>query len=616
MPAILTPETLLEPALVRRTAPTAAPNATTAALEVVCAWPVSGQYGPGTRYLYHPPFRVLSKIASPDPGRYYVLIAACVFARKAEFIRNACLAAVLLFPAVAALHGIVLASLHVDGAVDMDVYGAFQLCAIGILTAPATVRLSATYFHNPGREIIFLWTGLLLAGLLSLTVEFIRLSPTTCPADDPASVSWKKAGEFLYGSSCGMVCTVEDGPFSPLRQGAANNIYVIPTPHQLDFNTATLLAAACCVPAILSLVSMWIKILDDRWDQISGTKRLKKENEPIEGTNGATPIQMSGIATKIREWLRLIEIPVFAAGVLAILVKGEMNFWSAPVNYQTEPMSSVGQWAPVVGTGLAIVGSLYLLFAAEMDKEDKPSKNPVPPCPTCGGDEMYRDRLGSTSSGPSSRDSDQEATVEMEETVSYPSFPKLSQITTLPGEDDPRGRRTVARFFNAASGYLATKAHTNFEENGFEVNERTTFPEVPAESFRNEHYQDMKNIFESTPITRSRATSFVGSEYSNGEGSSRTPRETPNRQLSLPVRSPKPAFIRRPHSKTLPSRSNSFEVPSFVDRGAFTSSPTSDRSSPEPQHGTSDPSIAESLPATPRVGPPTTPTIVVSDPLD
>jgi hypothetical protein len=43
------------------------------------------------------------------------LIAACVVARKVEWIRNACLAAVLLFPAVAALHAIVLAVLHVDG---------------------------------------------------------------------------------------------------------------------------------------------------------------------------------------------------------------------------------------------------------------------------------------------------------------------------------------------------------------------------------------------------------------------------------------------------------------------------------------------------------------------
>jgi hypothetical protein len=99
------------------------------------------------------------------------------------------LAAALLFPAVAAIHGLVLASVHVNGqsyplhpearpaqyqhhalgAVDMDVYGAFQLCAIGILAAPLTVRLSKTYFYDPGRNTIFLWTGLILAGKLCLT---------------------------------------------------------------------------------------------------------------------------------------------------------------------------------------------------------------------------------------------------------------------------------------------------------------------------------------------------------------------------------------------------------------------------------------------------------------
>ena len=87
-----------------------------------------------------------------------------MIARKAEWLRNACLAAALLFPAVAAIHGIVLAAVHVNGAVDMDVYGAFQLCSIGILAAPVTVRLSRTYFYNPGRNTIFLWTLLILAG--------------------------------------------------------------------------------------------------------------------------------------------------------------------------------------------------------------------------------------------------------------------------------------------------------------------------------------------------------------------------------------------------------------------------------------------------------------------
>jgi hypothetical protein len=53
-------------------------------------------------------------------------------------------------------------------AVDMDIFGAFQLCAIGILAAPVTVMLSKTYFNDPGRNTIFLWTFLLLIGKLNL----------------------------------------------------------------------------------------------------------------------------------------------------------------------------------------------------------------------------------------------------------------------------------------------------------------------------------------------------------------------------------------------------------------------------------------------------------------
>jgi len=312
--------------------------------------------------------------ADLDSDRYYALMVACVLARKEEWIRNSCLAAVLLFPAVAAIHGIVLAALHRNGefvgglahtstsprpfqidylhalpagAVDMDVYGALQFCAIGILTAPVTVRLSNTYFNNPGRDIIFLWTGLLLAGLLSLTVEFIRLEPTRCPPDDPATIEWNSTGKFSYQSNCSMICG-DAGPFSPLRKDSDNNIYVIPMPHELTFSTATLLAAACCIPAILSLVSTWIKILEKNWEKLARRDQETEnpDQQPIKGTNGATPVQMTRIADRIRGWLTLIEIPVFAVAVMAILVKGEMNFFSEPVRYQTEPITSVGKSSP------------------------------------------------------------------------------------------------------------------------------------------------------------------------------------------------------------------------------------------------------------------------------
>lgn len=64
----------------------------TPAVEVVCAWAVSGQYGPGARMLY------------------YALVIVAVFARRNEWIKEACLAAALLFPAVAAIHALILAA--------------------------------------------------------------------------------------------------------------------------------------------------------------------------------------------------------------------------------------------------------------------------------------------------------------------------------------------------------------------------------------------------------------------------------------------------------------------------------------------------------------------------
>lgn len=87
-----------------------------------------------------------------------------MLARKVEWVKAASLAAALLLPAVAAIHGIVLAALHVDNAVDMDVYGAFQICSIAILAAPVTLRYSQTYFNDPGRNTIFVWGALILAG--------------------------------------------------------------------------------------------------------------------------------------------------------------------------------------------------------------------------------------------------------------------------------------------------------------------------------------------------------------------------------------------------------------------------------------------------------------------
>lgn len=221
----------------------------------------------------------------------------------------------------------------------MDVYGAFQLCAIGVLAGPVTVKLSQTYFNTPGRNMIFVWTGMILAGLLSLTVEFFRVNTVSCSADD-----------FSWGATdpiCGLNCVVgPGGPTSPLRGGSQNNIYVIKAPDRMPFGTATLLSAACCIPAILSLISTWTKIQKVKWRRAFGNGQDTESldlNAPISGTNNATPAKMMKVNDRIRFYLSMVEIPVFGAAILAILILGERNFFSYRVGYMTEPIASIGK---------------------------------------------------------------------------------------------------------------------------------------------------------------------------------------------------------------------------------------------------------------------------------
>jgi len=246
----------------------------------------------------------------------------------------------------------------------MDIFGAFQLCSIGILAAPVTVPLSRIYFTNSIRMLISSWTVLILIGtlrswlspynpiilnvpigLLSLTIEFYRTTGTkshTSKWTNPSFSPGQDLDPILSPNdgSLGLLCPIARSQivFSPIRAGSANNIYVIPAKHHLNFSTATLLAAACCIPAILSLVSMWNKILEVNWKAYFGSER---EDEGVEEPVRVTlqPIsKLDRFNLFLRVFLSIMEIPIFSLLILVILILGERNLFSAEVSYQMEPM--------------------------------------------------------------------------------------------------------------------------------------------------------------------------------------------------------------------------------------------------------------------------------------
>ena len=91
-----------------------------------------------------------------------------------------------------------------------DIYGAFQVCAIGILAAPVTVSQSKTYFNDPGRNTIFVWSTLILAGLVSCTIQFYRSVPIFCKHNDAGEPLSPNPKMFQYGhAKCGLVCNVK-----------------------------------------------------------------------------------------------------------------------------------------------------------------------------------------------------------------------------------------------------------------------------------------------------------------------------------------------------------------------------------------------------------------------
>jgi hypothetical protein len=240
----------------------------------------------------------------------------------------------------------------------------------------------------------------------------------------------------------------------------------------------------------------------------------------------------------------------------------------------------VGQWAPISGTILAVLGALYLLLQLDLKAvPEEPNLNASMPHCNCAMHEGGTGpsaassnpvtTLGATDMRRSSSNSGGETSSEIVPTTSQPGPGQGHKIKRSWTATDRGNRRKVAKALTAIGDYLGTAAQDRFDLSEFKRGKALDYPEVPGEERRNpelllirEQYNPSRDADGNvTPALRgspSRAGSFTGSFVSGfgGEGSSTTLRDA-----SFPSPFAPPSIPRILHAATLPAERPSFELP-------------------------------------------------------
>lgn len=304
----------------------------------------------------------------------------------------------------------------------------------------------------------------------------------------------------------------------------------------------------------------WEKILEINWKRKFAQDHMKI-NDPIEGTNGATTKMITVINGAIWNFLSSIQIPIFSGIVVVLLIVGELNFWSTQVIYQTEPFSSVGQWANVVATVLVVLGSLfYVQNERKLDRGGASSTH----LPVTQNDRDQESTQGSLSSNPSRTQADHDHVIErrsIHRAVSKNGRPdeqrgdsiELGATTTsqtlelLSPPLSDNHRNWVAQQLNLVAEYVGTAAPDRYDNSVFREGKRE-FPEIPGEAGRVAHFEELRDRYKSSVqheddasiisgITRNDSFSSVGASESgpaNRSSSHSNPSPTGQSQHSSP----------------------------------------------------------------------------------
>lgn len=220
---------------------------------------------------------------------------------------------------------------NIAGFVDFDLFGALQICATGVLAAPATIRYSRTYFNTPGRDMYFVWTALNLGGLIAVVVALFRAETVPC---QEANGHYISPHDYVrFNTTCSASCNGLHFN-SPLRAGQ-DVVATLPPNLGMTINTACLIGSACCVLAALSLFLLPISI--------ARTNRLVQSRGQWSSPAGIAHGDENPTERVVRSIVIWAEPVMYSLFILVITILGELNLWSPQLRHSIEAMASIGE---------------------------------------------------------------------------------------------------------------------------------------------------------------------------------------------------------------------------------------------------------------------------------
>ncbi|KAL8794279.1 MAG: hypothetical protein Q9195_003105 [Heterodermia aff. obscurata] len=312
--------------------------ATADSLKGICAYSISGAYGPISRYLY------------------YAFLVIPMVLHRLEWLVGGTLGASMLFSSITAIHGIALASVRGRGTADLDIIPVFAITGVGMAAGTPMMIWSKTLRQaaRSARAIVFLWIGLMFIGVLASVASLKAVSrPQPCDAT------------ALLQGNCGLICNAT----LPMRN--AQPVISIPYLWRDElFHYSGWFAFYGTVFAFMGIMyassrqtprEMALQQLGNK----GMSKRLREKNAGHMYC-GAFCIPPLGI------------VLAFAHIVITELIM--MGPHHVPLG---EGLDAIGQWGTLVGGFFAILASIIKVW---IDKKEAPSLIPGRKWPTASID--------------------------------------------------------------------------------------------------------------------------------------------------------------------------------------------------------------------------------------